>query len=241
MKNPDSRRDFLTIAGAGVLVAACRRSDPSSSAAPSTTTDAGEPEDVSATEDLMREHGVIRRVLIVYREAAARLRAKSLATSLEPLQEAAKLMRDFGENYHEKRLEEGFIFPALRNVGGELAATVTTLVAQHQRGREITDYVLAVAGRPFSAEGAEPLARTLEAFARMNEEHTALEDTIVFPAWKKALTPKERDEMSDRFEDIEHQMLGADGFEAAVARIAAIEKTMGIELAAMTAPPPPKM
>ncbi len=249
MSERDGRRAFLTIAGVGALFAACRQeervnaSPPAASASgvPSAAS-SGQPkedkaEDVSATEDLMREHGVIRRVLVVYREAAARLRANAGSVAPEGLQQAAHLMRTFGEDYHEKQLEEMHIFPALIKAGGPLTGTVATLIAQHQRGREATEYVLAVTRKAIGA--AEPLARTLDAFARMYEEHAATEDTIVFPAWKKVLTPKELDEMGDRFEDIEHKTFGKDGFEDAVNQVAAIERLLGIELAGLTAPPPP--
>jgi hemerythrin-like domain-containing protein len=249
MSEQDGRRAFLAIAGAGALLVACRQQDgagpPAAGAngAPSTASP-GRPtddkaEDVSATEDLMREHGVIRRVLVTYRETASRLRKRPDDVPPGALQKAAILMRTFGEDYHERQLEEAHIFPALMKAGGPLTNTISALIAQHQRGREVTEYILAVTRKAIGGTVAEPLARTLDAFARMYEEHTAIEDTIVFPAWKKALTPRELDEMGDRFEDIEHKTFGKDGFEDAVDQVAAIEKALGIELAALTAPPPP--
>jgi hemerythrin-like domain-containing protein len=251
MSEWDGRRAFLTIAGAGALLVACRQEERananqsalSASSAPSAAGSAQPKEDtaqdVSATEDLMREHGVIRRVLVVYREVSALLRAKPASVVPDALQQAAKLIRTFAEDYHEKQLEELHIFPALMKMGGPLASTVGTLIAQHQRGREATEYVIVVTRKAIGAGSAEPLARTLDAFARMYEEHAAIEDTIVFPAWKKMLTPKELDEMGDQFEDIEHKTFGKDGFEDAVDQVAAIEKALGIELAALTAPPVP--
>ena len=251
MSERDGRRTFLTLAGASALLTACRKPDHAEpepgGPAPTTTTNAaqtnaggeGKGEDVGAVEDLMREHGVIRRVLVVYREAAARLRVKPASVAPDALQKAAKLMRSFGEDYHEKQLEEANIFPALAK-GGALAVAVGTLIAQHQRGREITEYVLAVTQKTIGGESAAPLANTLEAFARMYEEHAAMEDTIVFPAWKKALSPKELDAIGDRFEEIEHETFGKDGFDDAVERVSSIEKALGIELAALTAAPPPK-
>jgi hemerythrin-like domain-containing protein len=232
MNRLDRRSAFLSIAGASALFAACRKSEPTSAESPST-------EEVSATEDLMREHGVIRRVLVVYREAAARLRSHPASIPIDALQRAASLMRSFGEDYHEKQLEEAHIFPALTSAG-PLAATVGALVAQHERGREITDYLLALAPKGNSAPDGEPLARVLESFARMYEMHAAIEDTVVFPAWKEVLGPKELAEMGDRFEEIEHKTFGKDGFEDAVRQIGAIETSLGIDLAGLTAPPPPK-
>ena len=74
------RRQLLTgisAAGAGVLINACRNTQPRSGGA---TNDENknegaapgevEPVEVTATEDLMREHGILRRALLVYQDAA---------------------------------------------------------------------------------------------------------------------------------------------------------------------------
>ncbi len=46
--------------------------------------------------------------------------------------------------------------------------------------------------------------------------------------------------MGDKFEKIEHEQLGEDGFEDALRQIAAIEQTFGYaDLAQFTAPPLP--
>ena len=147
---------------------------------------AAEEKKVGAVEDLMREHGVLRRVLLVYRETAAQLRAGPAKADPKPLHEAATLFRDFGEEYHEKKLEEAHLFPAIRKAGGPAASYIDVLIAQHNRGREITDYILAVTGKgAIGAAEAEPLARVFDAFTLMYENHAAREDTIVFPAWKQ--------------------------------------------------------
>ena len=257
MNDRDGRRAFLTVAGAGALIAACRKEEraapeppPGAVTMPASTpagdaakekTEKGDEADegVGATEDLMREHGVIRRVLVVFRESATRLRTKPAAVPPEVLQKSARLIRSFGEDYHERLLEEAHVFPAVKKAGGASAKEIDALLAQHQRGREITDYVLGVTTRALGVAVSEPLARNLEAFARMYEEHAAREDTIVFPAWKKTLTPKQLDELGDRFEEIEKKTFGKDGFDDAVEQIAAIERTMGLEVAAFLPPPPP--
>jgi len=233
------RRAFLSLAGTVALVACRGAASPSTDPPKAGRRDAEASEhdedEVTATEDLMREHGVIRRVLVVYRECASRLRTAPSAPVGESLQRAAALMRKFGEDYHEKQLEDAHIFPAVAKTN--VAAIVATLTAQHQRGREITDHVLAITKNAIDPKNAEGLARTLEAFARMYEEHAAIEDTVIFPAWKKALTKKQLEEMGERFEEIEHKTFGKDGFEDAVASIGEIEKALGVDLAAMTAPP----
>jgi hypothetical protein len=69
---------------------------------------------VTATEDLMREHGVLRRALLVYTAAAGMLRRDPSTLAPEALQKTARLFRTFGEDYHEKKLEETYLFPAVK-------------------------------------------------------------------------------------------------------------------------------
>ena len=199
--------------------------------------------EVTATEDLMREHGVLRRALLVYTAAAAKLSANPSSIPPDSLQKTAKLFRAFGEEYHEKKLEEAFIFPAVKQAGGEAATYPDILITQHNRGREITDYIINVtASAKLGASNAGDLAKALEAFVLMYRNHAAREDTIIFPAWKQTLTAKQLDEMNDKFEDIEHEQFGEDGFEDAVKQISAIESSLGLsDLAQFTAPPPPKV
>jgi hemerythrin-like domain-containing protein len=199
--------------------------------------------EVTATEDLMREHGVLRRALFVYSESASRLRSKSSAVMPDALQKTAQLFRAFGEDYHEKKLEEAFIFPEVKKPGGEAAGLINILIAQHNRGREITDYILAATrGAKLDTDNAEPLARAMRSLVRMYRAHAAREDTIVFPAWKQTLTPKQLYERNEKFEEIEHQQFGEDGFENAVRQIADIENELGLaDLAQFTAPRPPSI
>ena len=62
----------------------------------------------------------------------------------------------------------------------------------------------------------------------MYRNHAAREDTIIFPVWKQTMNGKQLDEMNHRFEDIEHEQFGEDGFENAVKQIAAIEGSLGL-------------
>jgi hemerythrin-like domain-containing protein len=160
----------------------------------------------------MREHGVLRRALLVYIESVLKLSASPGSLPAKSIARTAKLFRSFGEDYHERMLEEAHIFPAVKKAGSAAAAYVDVLKAQHDRGREITDYILAVASKGAIGTGdAEPLARASESFVLMYQNHAAREDTIVFPAWKDALSERQLREMGERFEDIEYRQFGKDG------------------------------
>jgi hypothetical protein len=80
----------------------------------------------------------------------------------------------------------------------------------------------------------------MNALVRMYGAQAATEDTIVFPAWKETLSAGQLDETGEKFEDIEHEQFGADGFEGAVKQISEIEGAPGLsDLAQFTAPSPP--
>ena len=251
MKSSNTRRDFLrtsAIVGTGLVLTSCSGGNMANSEGPKKDESSAKPDEnkmggeVTATEDLMREHGVLRRALLVYSAAAIKLRANPSTIPPDALQRTAKLFRAFGEEYHEKKLEEAYIFPAVKKAGGEAATYPDILVVQHDRGREITDYIISVTqGAKLDGSNAEPVAKALEAFVLMYRNHAAREDTIIFPAWKETMTGKQLDEMNDKFEDIEHEQFGEDGFEDAVKQISAIESTLGLaDIAQFTAPPPPK-
>jgi hemerythrin-like domain-containing protein len=235
-----SRRGFLSgigAAGGGLFLSGCSTTKKSLTSA---NPQQAKPGEVTAIEDLMREHGILRRALFVYSEITPRLRRNPSAVSADALQKTAKLFRTFGEDYHEKKLEEAFIFPAVKKAGGDPAGLTDILIAQHNRGREITDYIISITQQEnLNSDNTEQLAMVLRLFVRMYRPHAAREDTIVFPAWKQTLSQEQLDEMNDKFEDIEHEMFGEDGFENAVKQITDIEIELGLaDLAKFTSPPP---
>ncbi len=88
----------------------------------------------------MREHGVLKRVLLIYREGIRRLQAGEQDPT-HTLNSGAGIIRSFIEDYHE-HLEEQYVFPKLEQAG-KLTDITTVLRTQHQRGRVLTDRILA--------------------------------------------------------------------------------------------------
>ncbi len=106
----------------------------------------------------------------------------------------------------------------------------------------MTDYLYRLASQSKLAGRQEALAKTLSTFSRMYNAHSAWEDTVIFPAWKVMQSKARLAELADKFEDIEHEKFGKDGFENAVARISRIEQAFGLhDLGAFTAPVPPAL
>ncbi len=185
-----------------------------------------EEERVSPTEDLMREHGLLKRVLLVYDELRRRI-AHGEPFPLATVSDSAGIIRNFVEEYHEK-LEEEHLFPRFRSQG-RMVALVDTLQRQHGAGRRVTAEILTLArARLSGAAERRQVADAMYRFTRMYEPHEAREDTVLFPAFQEMLSPQEFAALGEAFERREHQLFGKEGFEGMVERVADIERTLGI-------------
>ena len=177
--------------------------------------------EISTNEDLMREHGVLNRVLLIYEEAERRIAAKQ---QFDPaiIGNAAGLIKSFIEDYHEK-LEENHLFPRFEQAGKLVDLTVV-LRAQHAMGRRVTERLLASA----KSKDLKTMSESLHQFVRMYRPHEAREDTVLFPALHQLVTPHEYDAMGEEFEKMERQTFGGDGFDMAVDKVTDMEKQLGI-------------
>jgi len=188
-------------------------------------------EGVGPGEDLMREHGVLNRILLIYDEGVRRIRAHE-AFAPDALHSAGDIIRRFLEGYHEK-LEEEHLFPRFE-AAGKLADLTGVLRKQHQAGRQLTAGILEAtsAGAP---RDAAALAEKLGQFAHMYRPHEAREDTVLFPAFRDLVTKDEYERLGEAFETQETKVLGEKGYERIVEQVAQIERTLGIyELASFT-------
>lgn len=190
-------------------------------------TNKAEVTEVSPVEDLMREHGALNRILLIYDESIRRIRSKE---DINPIliKNSAQIIQNFIENYHEK-LEEEYIFPRLKKAG-KLIDTVDVLITQHKVGRKLTELIIGLSNTAAFKNQSElsSLENALSKFIHMYRPHEAREDTVVFPEFKTTITQKEYDKLGDEFEDKEHQLFGKEGFEGILAKIADIEKELGI-------------
>lgn len=228
-----TRRDFLwqaSMTGASVLMPAMavaqQKSDPKQKKA-----DQDKPkgdEGISPAEDLMREHGVLNRILLIYDEHVRMLTEKRTFDG-SVLVSSADIVRHFVEEYHEK-LEEDFLFPRFRKAK-KLVNLVDTLQAQHKAGRDLTANIRELAGTAtlkYVSTDSEKLADALRSFLRMYRPHEAREDTVLFPALRSIVSAHEYAALGDDFEKKEDELFGDEGFFKVVDQVSQLEKKLGM-------------
>ncbi len=224
MKIPgEERRWFVKRAGAALVGAALYAPAlAAQSAAPASKEK--EAEEVSPTEDLMREHGVLNRILLIYDEIERRLEARR---DYDPkvVTASAGIVLKFIEQYHE-RLEENYLFPRFIQAG-RLTELVQILLIQHAAGRDVTARILQLANARTQPERTH-LRHAIRSFVRMYRPHEAREDTVLFPELHHIVSQHEFDSLGEEFEKQERQSFGADGFETMVSEVGGLEKQLGI-------------
>ncbi len=233
-----TRRGFAQAAGAAGLVtlgglwtpaSAAERKGAKPNSKTNRTNGAGQDEaeeSVTPPEDLMREHGVLDRALLIY-EAAMRKFDASEDFDPAAITQSAKLIQEFIEDYHEKS-EEQQVFPRFVKAN-QMTDLVATLLTQHRAGREVTATVLKLA--PSSRQDGDErrqLITAMRAFIAMYRPHAAREDTDLFPKLRSLVSQNEYDAIAEQFERDEKKNFGEDGFEKMVDRIAQIERMIGI-------------
>jgi hemerythrin-like domain-containing protein len=183
-------------------------------------------EEFNPPENLMREHGVLARILLIY-EAGLRKFDAGEDFDPSPIANAGRIVREYIEDYHE-RLEEEVVFPRFKRAG-RLLALVNVLSDQHRAGRRLTDIVLqtALTGRK-DAEDRRRLVHAMQSFIAMYRPHTAREDTVLLPMLKDLFTPGEYEDLAAKVEKSGRRYFVGSRFDGVVQQVASFEIAMGI-------------
>ena len=226
-----SRRDLLV--GGGALVAGAAGTEIGNVLASSGGGPGVGPYVASPGEELMVEHGVLKRVLLAYRTIADQL-AAGHAVAADTIVDAAQIIAGYVESFHEG-LEEAYVFPRVRQQQGAL---VRTLLVQHDRGRHLTEAILSAAPDATKQPKARAtLLSALRSFVRMYEPHEAWEDTVIYPALRQVSTQHTLDLLAERFADLENKQFGGNALGQMLHRLTGVEQQLNIhDLDAFTPP-----
>ena len=182
--------------------------------------------EIPLTEDLMREHGVLNRVLLIYEEIIKRIE-NDIDFQIDTLTNAVNIIKEFIQDYHEK-LEETYVFPLFEKQKKEIRL-VKTLRNQHNKGREITAQLQKLSAKnKLDKSTKKSIKNLLQKFIRMYRPHEAREDTVLFPQVRSLISEQEFKDLGEKFEDLEHELFGEKGFETMVKKVETIEKELEI-------------
>ena len=189
-----------------------------------------QPEDISIaiplTEDLMREHGVLNRILLIYEEIIRRIQ-NDIEFPVSVLKHTADITKNFIENYHEK-LEENHIFPLFEK-HNKKTRLINILKEQHNKGRKITTEIQKLSsGSLLTLKQKKRIRSLLRKYIKMDRPHEAREETVLFPRVRSLINNQEFMQLSKVGENLEEKMFGKNGFRNIIRKVENIEQNLGI-------------
>ena len=167
-------------------------------------------------EVLEAEHRVIQKMVAGMSLLAEQLEGGELV-DVPLLESIVVFLREFADRCHHGK-EEALLFPALIRRGvPSHGCPIGGLTMEHQKGRvmvgELADAIRGyAAGEP---PAREDLVKSLRALVAFYPNHIWKEDYLLFPLAGKVLTPEDQQELMNKFETVERELLieGHEGFD----------------------------
>ena len=183
-------------------------------------------ENISPTEDLMREHGILNRILLIYEEILRRI-SMGISFDLAVVNISANLIKTFIEEYHEQ-IEEQYIFPHFIE-SGTYVDLINELIMQHKISRTITTQIIEYSSNNnYSFINMKKISKCIKKFIYMYRAHESREDTIVFDKFRYLISKETLDEYAELFERIEHELFGPEGSDGILEKVIDLEKQLSI-------------
>ena len=217
-----NRRDWIKYFGMGGIslsIIGCKSFTPNETFKESTE----EQNEITPSEDLMFEHGVIERLLLIYNEFAKRIESNENVSS-KLISDTADIVRGFCENYHEMN-EELYVFPYIEQMGSQ-TDLVKTLQRQHDLGRKVTDNIRKLAEQ--QNPDFKQLAKQMKSYTFMYIPHISRENSIIFRSLCKLMPENDYKELGENFERTEDEHLGENGYDNTLSKVISIETELGI-------------
>lgn len=177
-------------------------------------------------ENLMKEHGVLMRILAIYDKVVSDA-ASGGTFNVSAINRTADLSRGYIGRHHDA-CEERYIFPKFREAH-YIVDIVTELHNQHYAAAMITNQMLALSstGGDLDENSLQTLKNLCAVISRMYRPHMSWEQTIVFPAFYDIVSTDYVKQIQEEMAAEERKILGDTGFRGLVGRLSEIEKEVG--------------
>lgn len=166
---------------------------------------------MTATAVLKDEHRSIERMLAVLEAAAHHLEA---GEPVRPglFREAVDFVRNFADKNHHGK-EEANLFPRLAERGVAMeGGPLGVMLHEHVLGREFIGAIEhAIEGYESGDEAAtQVIVDSARGYTRLLTEHIWKEENVLFQMADQVLTETDQQELAERFEQVEAELIGPD-------------------------------
>ena len=164
---------------------------------------------MKATEILMAEHEVIKRVITSLETASGKLeKGENLAPVF--FTDAADFIKGFADGCHHVK-EEQVLFKTMSDHGlPAQSGPIGVMLYEHEQGRKYTrgmrEAALKLAAGDASARAE--VIRNARGYAALLRQHIEKENNVLFPMADQVIPLAEQDDVFEGFERVEHEETG---------------------------------
>lgn len=159
------------------------------------------------TDDLMDEHRVIERMLVILIKASNRLEeGKSVDSAFYV--GAVDFLKNFADKCHHSK-EEKLLFVKMmeRGVSGEVGP-IAVMMREHQDGRAHVKNLDKLSKEKMTKSTKDGLIKASRAYADLLSKHIQKEDNILYPMANQILDDADQRELEKGFEEVEEKVMG---------------------------------
>jgi hemerythrin-like domain-containing protein len=184
--------------------------------------------DSSSTDNLMKEHLIVRRIGSIAQRCSDRLYTND-DIPIEDIKIISVVIEEFVDAFHHGKEEKAY-FPITKSKDG-FSEDIRKFLIEHELGRRIANMLrreldVLINHEDSSAEpkwnknkSKEPVARFLKSYAIFVSDHTAKEDVFFESVQEKNSISKEEDRQLLRHYDLCKDQMGGQGRLEEIARL----------------------
>ena len=156
---------------------------------------------VDALEVLLEEHEIIMKAIGVLDQSTVKTRnGKELPS--EFLEKFLDILQKFADKCHHGK-EENALFPLIGQRSPNQSLTISFLLEDHQKARGF----IAALKEAVARNDVEGKIRNADGYSRLLTLHIQRENAI-FPDWMRMLDDKDKEDLFEKFEEIEEKVIG---------------------------------
>lgn len=164
---------------------------------------------MKATEQLMKEHEAVLRMLDVLNSVKDKL-SSGVEVSADDMESMVEFLRIFVDKCHHGK-EETLLFPKLVEIGiPNEGGPVGVMLDEHVQGREYIRGFAEGIGlyRKSRQEGKSMITDNISGYSALLENHIYKENNILFRMADMHLETTEQDELYRKFDELEENVIG---------------------------------
>jgi hemerythrin-like domain-containing protein len=156
---------------------------------------------MGALEVLLEEHEIIEKTIEVLNKSAKNLQVGKKVPN-EIFEKTLDIIKNFADRCHHGK-EETVLFPLMKRRDIKEAKIVSLLLEEHEKGRTFVRNL----SEAISKNDINNIIKNANGYINLLPQHIKKEN-VIFPKWFNPLSNEIKNELFEKFEEIEEKVIG---------------------------------